>query len=194
MKGRRAWTQALIRLSIAVLALSALAHPGGASEPLLVVRLIGGEGGTYPLSEVECASFVSDSLRIVTSAGTDAYLVASIRRLELLTEDDWAGVDDPPDAAGILEVVHLFQNQPNPFSPGTVIAYEIPVAGQTSLRIYTPSGRLVRRLVDARRAVGRHTAHWDGRDDAGRRIASGVYFYALSAPGVEENRRMILLR
>ena len=181
-------------MSLVVLALSALAQPAGASEPLLVVSLIGGEEATYPLSDVERLTFASDSLRVVTPTGADDYLVASIMRLELLTMVDWASIDDPPFETAILDVVHLFQNQPNPFSPGTEIAYDVPLAGPTSLRIYTPNGRLVRRLVEAHRAAGRHKAHWDGRDDAGRQTASGVYFYALSAPGVEENRRMILLR
>jgi flagellar hook assembly protein FlgD len=56
------------------------------------------------------------------------------------------------------------------------------------------AGRRVRALLDGQRAAGLHQAAWDGRDDAGRAVASGVYFYRLQAAGRVETRRMLLLK
>jgi flagellar hook assembly protein FlgD len=89
--------------------------------------------------------------------------------------------------------VHLFQNQPSPFSPETRISFDLPQAGPVELVIYGVNGRLIRRLVKDARPAGRHTASWNGRDDAGEKVGSGIYFYQLTALGVEESRRMILL-
>ena len=102
-------------------------------------------------------------------------------------------MEDPEKAAALLKTVHLFQNQPNPFSPETRIAFELPQAGKVELGIYSPDGRLVRTLVTGEHAAGRHSIRWDGLNDAGRKVSGGVYFYSLHAPGVEQSRRMILL-
>jgi hypothetical protein len=102
-------------------------------------------------------------------------------------------VVDPRDAAALVKAVHLFQNQPNPFSPETRIAFDLPKSGPVELVIYSVNGRLIRRLVKDTREAGRHTASWDGRDDAGEKVGSGIYFYQLIATGVDESRRMILL-
>jgi flagellar hook assembly protein FlgD len=61
------------------------------------------------------------------------------------------------------------------------------------LGIYGVDGRWIRGLVDDVRGAGPHSVVWDGRDNAGRRVPGGVYFYALTAPGIAESRRMILL-
>jgi flagellar hook assembly protein FlgD len=92
-----------------------------------------------------------------------------------------------------VKAVHLFQNQPNPFSPETSIAFNLPMAGPVELVIYGVNGRRIRGLVKDTREVGRHTASWDGRDDAGEKVSSGIYFYQLTAAGAAESRRMILL-
>ncbi len=104
-----------------------------------------------------------------------------------------SGVDDANMASGVVRLAHLFQNRPNPFAPETQIAFELPQAGHVGLAIYSPDGRLVRQLLSEKREEGRHSATWDGRDEAGKKVASGTYFYQLRAPGVEESRRMILL-
>ena len=108
--------------------------------------------------------------------------------------DDWTGIENPEGVADVLKVLHLFQNQPNPFSPETRIAFELPQEGRTELRIYTVNGRLVRTLMKDTRPAGQYTVCWDGRDAAGESVATGVYFYTLVAPGVQESRKMILLR
>jgi len=77
--------------------------------------------------------------------------------------------------------VTLSQNYPNPFKPESAIRYAIPFNGEISVAIYDLQGRLVARLVSGKQMAGEYTARWDGRDSAGKRVASGVYLYRLEA-------------
>jgi hypothetical protein len=88
----------------------------------------------------------------------------------------------------------LGQNRPNPFNPTTTIRFALPSQNHVRLVIYDAEGGLVRTLVDEVRAEGLHEVVWDGRDGRGTVSSSGVYFYQLTAPGVIEARKMILLK
>jgi subtilisin family serine protease len=92
-------------------------------------------------------------------------------------------------------VAALRQNSPNPFNPTTRIDYEIP-GDKTHVRIavYSVAGRLVRTLVDAVEDRGRRAVTWDGRDDAGRQLPSGVYFYRIETPSFSQQRKMVFLK
>lgn len=73
----------------------------------------------------------------------------------------------------------LSQNFPNPFNPSTAIKFVLPKAGKVTLQIFNETGQLVRALVDGEMNAGRHEISWDGRNQAGAAVASGVYFYQL---------------
>ncbi|HFE64015.1 MAG TPA: T9SS type A sorting domain-containing protein, partial [Caldithrix sp.] len=88
----------------------------------------------------------------------------------------------------------ISQNYPNPFNPTTSIDYQIPKAGQITLDIYDMLGQRVRRLMDGWHESGYYSAEWDGRDDAGLPVASGIYIYRFRAGGYQAARKMILLR
>jgi hypothetical protein len=89
----------------------------------------------------------------------------------------------------------LHQNAPNPFNPETMIRYDVPpMGGRVIVTIYDVSGRLVRTLVDGARTAGQHSARWDGRNENGQRLASGVYFCRMTARGFVGKQKMILLR
>jgi hypothetical protein len=89
----------------------------------------------------------------------------------------------------------LAANVPNPFTSETSISYALPEQDVVSLKVYNVSGQVVRVLVDDEiRAAGRHTIDWDGRDDSGAGVASGVYFARLEAGATVERRRMVVLR
>jgi flagellar hook assembly protein FlgD len=62
-----------------------------------------------------------------------------------------------------------------------VIRYNLPFAGKVSLMIYDVRGRLIKALASGNKTAGEHVVRWDGRDDRGQRIPSGVYFYRLEA-------------
>ncbi len=98
------------------------------------------------------------------------------------------------DGVTASEVV-LHPAAPNPFYPSTAIAFELPGRSTVDLRIYDVRGRLVRTLLEADVIdAGRHTTTWDGRDRAGERVASGVYFYRIEVDGAVATQRMVLLR
>jgi flagellar hook assembly protein FlgD len=89
----------------------------------------------------------------------------------------------------------LDQNFPNPFNPLTTISYELARAVPVKLCVYDVAGRLVRGLRDGGvEQAGRHCVEWDGRDDRGLRVASGVYIYRLEAGDLVTTRRMVLLK
>jgi len=83
---------------------------------------------------------------------------------------------------------------PNPFNPSATLRFETAQAGPVTLDVLAPSGRRVRRLHAGDLPAGRHELAWDGRDDAGRRLASGVYFARLALPGRVETQRLVLLK
>jgi hypothetical protein len=88
----------------------------------------------------------------------------------------------------------LHSNLPNPFNPRTLIRYDVPEGGgEVTLRIFDVSGRLVKTLVAARRSAGRQSVRWDGRDEAGRAVASGVYFCRMQADSFVQTRKLVLL-
>ena len=94
---------------------------------------------------------------------------------------------------GIQPLV-LHQNEPNPFNPSTTIRFELAQPGSVRLRIHDARGRLVRDLLSGDFAEGPHSRQWDGRDDAGRDMPSGVYFCRSEAAGRQEVRKLVLAR
>ena len=88
----------------------------------------------------------------------------------------------------------LLQNVPNPFNPITTIAFELPTEARVDLAVYNLVGQRVRTLVKEMRPAGRYRVTWDSRDDFGRKVSSGIYFYHLAAGKFEATRRMLLLR
>jgi hypothetical protein len=89
----------------------------------------------------------------------------------------------------------LYQNVPNPFNPTTTIRYDVPAGGgHVSLVVYDVNGRLVRALVDRTDDAGAKSVVWDGSDEHGLAVSSGVYFYRLIGPGFSETRKMAVMK
>ena len=102
-----------------------------------------------------------------------------------------------PSAVAMPEVAtrYLGQAYPNPFNPRTTISYELPRAADIHLQVFDVAGKLVRTLVDGQRVeAGPRSVVWNGLDNTGRAVASGMYLYQLSTGEVTETRRMVLLR
>jgi len=89
----------------------------------------------------------------------------------------------------------LSQNFPNPFNPATAMRLGLPAAGNVTLKIYDTLGREIRTLLrNAAKSPGFHIAVWDGKDESGVAVASGVYFYRLTVDGFSQIRKMILVQ
>ena len=176
-----------------------------------------GKAGTilrYPGSGLSAAqryatkyvSFGSDSARVAFFAFSFNSIVEGGERL-FLTQDIMSDyfkavpcysptsvAEDPAFPAPPIPN-SLAQNSPNPFNPSTSIKYSVAQFGPVKLRIYNAGGALIRTLVDAPHAVGTYTARWDGTDDGGRRVGSGVYFYRIeSANGFRDSKKLVLLK
>ncbi|TET45304.1 hypothetical protein E3J62_07750 [candidate division TA06 bacterium] len=110
------------------------------------------------------------------------------------------GVEEGWRVAAIPTIFALGQSNPNPFDRTTAIRYQIPTPRHVTLRVYDIVGKRVRTLVDREKGAGYYTAVWDGRDDGGEELSSGVYFYCLKAwagSGKEEftaTRKLVVMK
>jgi len=88
----------------------------------------------------------------------------------------------------------LSQNLPNPFNPETQISYDLPSACQVKLCIYNLLGQKARTLLDEYQSAGHKIVNWDGKDDRGNGLASGVYFYRIQAGDFTDAKKMIMIK
>jgi len=91
----------------------------------------------------------------------------------------------------------LKQNYPNPFNPSTTIQFDVEPRnehGEVDLSVYDVRGRVVRTLVSSPIEDGHHEIHWDGTDDRGEQLPSGIYVYRLKVGGESSARKMLLVR
>ena len=100
---------------------------------------------------------------------------------------------DEPIANKIDEFI-LHQNYPNPFNPSTTISYQLAVESEVELTIYNTLGQRIRKLVQSHQPVGIYRVQWNGRDDGGKDVASGLYLYQLKTSDFVQGRKMLLLR
>ena len=112
---------------------------------------------------------------------TDSALVVSVK-------------EDNKDKNLIPDKYSLEQNYPNPFNPQTHIRYSLPEAGYVSIKIYRLDGQLIKTLYDNYQLAGRYEKVWNGRNDHGTMVSSGVYFYRLSTDKFSQVRKMIFLK
>jgi hypothetical protein len=160
--------------------------------------------GDYVLSDIELAPtgelFVGD--RVATNPGirlydiqTDAEITIDPIDVGLPPFDITFSVNIPSavttDAPALPSLGHNF---PNPFNPSTTIPFTLVTESHVELSIYDVTGRLVRTLIQERRPAGEQRARWDGRDNRGYSLPSGIYFARLNADGIIATRKMLLLK
>jgi hypothetical protein len=92
------------------------------------------------------------------------------------------------------EAFDLLPNYPNPFNSGTVLPFRTPASARAALHIYNLAGQRVRTLFDGPVPSGLGRAEWDGLDDAGNSVSSGIYLYRMEAEGFGQTRKLLLLR
>ncbi len=100
--------------------------------------------------------------------------------------------DDPASVPGPMAVLH--PNYPNPFNPPTTISFSLGTASPADLAIYNIKGQKVRQLFTGMAQAGEHSLVWDGKDDSGRQMGSGIFFCRLSSPGYTQTHKMVMVK
>ncbi|MBN1561387.1 T9SS type A sorting domain-containing protein [candidate division KSB1 bacterium] len=126
-----------------------------------------------------------DDVRIYSNAFTE-------EEVFYLFENPEDRIDYSPVAKPQEFVLH--QNYPNPFNPATTISYHLAKDGDVLLTIYSQTGHKVRTLVQEKRGSGFQSVRWDGRDDAGQQVSSGIYLYRLQVDEKVQTRKLLLLK
>ncbi len=117
------------------------------------------------------------------------------KKLKLIVGNHQFATTQAGDIGLVPEQFELLQNFPNPFNPETSIRYNLPEASRVSIVIYDLLGRRVRTLIDSQqKETGYFTARWNGLDDLGGQVATGVYIYQLKTSSKSISRKMILLK
>jgi hypothetical protein len=113
------------------------------------------------------------------------------------TLDNTVGIDDLPEM--IPTEFALRQNYPNPFNPVTTLRYDLPTEAVVRLEIYNLQGKLVRLLVNERQSEGSYVIRWNGFNDVGKPVPSGIYLYRIKATGLDSKpfvrvRKMVMVK
>ena len=122
----------------------------------------------------------------VAIAGVDIMVTAYVSDQPVGVEND--GSNEIP------LTFELQQNYPNPFNPSTVISYQLPQNELVNLEIYNALGEKVRTLVNETQDTGKYDVIWDGKNNFGNQLSSGIYLYRLTAGNYVKVMKMVLLR
>lgn len=146
------------------------------------------------------AAAVADSIRVEWPSGqidvyTGIHSTGFYRAVEGISLNPVVtSVANNLPTTGVPADFTLQQNYPNPFNPLTNIAYELSVFGSVELRIYNLIGQEIRTLVDAVQSAGAKTVVWNGKDNVGRSVSSGIYLYRLKVGKSIVSKKMLLLK
>ena len=88
----------------------------------------------------------------------------------------------------------LSQNYPNPFNPSTVIEYSVPIGTNVSIDIFNVLGQKVKTLTNETKAPGTYRVEWDGTDESGQTVSTGIYLYRFHAGDVVQSKKMVLMK
>jgi hypothetical protein len=140
---------------------------------------------------------------LTRTEGTETYLFGfhlwymeptSAKRLLDMIIDGGQGEATEPYEDALPVSFALHQNYPNPFNGSTKIIYDLPRSSRVALEVFNILGRKVRTLMDQVQPAGSRVIDWDGLDDTGHPVASGVYLYRFKTDAAAESRKMILLK
>lgn len=114
-------------------------------------------------------------------------------KLDVMATLQLLPVDENEEESFVPETIELRQNYPNPFNPTTTIPYFINERTEVQILVVNILGQKIRSLCSGIKNPGSYTIDWDGKDDAGRSVSSGIYFYRLEAGKLSQTKKMILL-
>lgn len=184
-------------LSMGIFVASSAATEGEAQDGTVRTRgsgyclrafAMGSAGGRGVGARYRLMSYFARPMSVLHGTGNErnlyAYCVGSVR-IGNSNEDS-----DSPERTGNM----LFQNFPNPFNPATTIEYAVVIESPVEMAIFDIQGRKVRTLVDEVKSPGRYNVVWDGTNDKGDTVSSGIYLYRLTVGTSSSVRKMLVIR
>lgn len=135
-------------------------------DPFVTINTSAPSSVHYRVTAVDNANNESD---YSNSVSTNSYSVPKILSEPIVSNTTLT----------IPQKIALYQNYPNPFNPATEIKFALPENGHVIINIYNLAGKKIRTLLDEQRTAGYHTISWDGKDESGHDVASGIYFYRI---------------
>ena len=162
-----------------------------------------GDNGTHSRAQISVAGYSSGAhtVELVDPVGCFTPRVVTCPTGVAKADAEWAADDalwsNTAEAAIMQEVdagTKLLGNHPNPFNPSTTISYGLGEDGFVTLKIYNTLGEEVATLVNGFQAAGLKSATWDGRNNAGAPVASGIYIYRLTAGDMVKSEKMMLMK
>ncbi|MDZ7332075.1 MAG: FG-GAP-like repeat-containing protein [candidate division KSB1 bacterium] len=177
----------------------------GRGEEIVVSEVVGsGCDGQYwwiAASQLIPTWQVGDSLQVIIREKSGRLMGSTTVRLSKAGSDfggtvvlSNANIQTHESQSAIPQQFVLYQNYPNPFNPETQIIFELPQVSQVKVQIYDISGRLVRILANGSMNAGRHQLRWDGRDEAGKLVSTGIYLCRLEAAEYQRSMKLILAK
>jgi len=139
-------------------------------------------GGHAPASIIE--HYADWSLKIVGNQNYDIEMAREVWaffKRHTLSGNDTTSIINTGFIDLPIKSYQLSQNYPNPFNLETVISYQLPVFSKVTLKVYDVLGKEVRKLVNGNKPDGNHSVVWNGKDNSGQQLSSGVYFYSLKS-------------
>ncbi len=169
---------------------------GGTTWSLVEQRTIAGKSDwvekIYPLIAYVGMSDVRVRLRAGTGTAETHYLYWYVDDVEVFYTKEGVGIGGDLPAIGAQAALHAAS--PNPFNPRTRVSFTMAEAGEATLQVFDLSGRLVRTLLDGHQQAGDHSVTFDGRDDHGAALPSGVYTARLVNGGTAQTTRLLMLK
>lgn len=163
--------------SWAMAAIDSLAHPTGSQYDNFAVGDLDGDGD-------------DEIVYTGTARGASS---GDVQPITVLNYNGAVGIDDEL-SNNAPTGYELSQNYPNPFNPNTTISFTIPTSENVSLTIYNVRGQVVKTLVNDSRSAGTHNIQWDGLNNFGQKVASGIYIYTLRTSNFVESKKMTMLK
>ena len=186
-------TEATLHESVVTLTLSGGAYERSIFKIRGAVEVSGIAGvtvGTFGIDRISDTEITVELEFNGTDFDTDATLTFTVGADAIANYNGPALTTQIPVTA--IRENALVANFPNPFNPETWISYQLAAPAEVALTIYALNGQVVRRLALGHQSAGTYAAYWDGRSEFGKPVASGVYFYRLTAGNFTATRKMLI--
>ena len=147
-------------------------------------EIITGRGGSTPIKNYEVYNFNTGSFE-------PGILISQMQNYSLVRLGE---LGEPQNIIPTIDKLQLHGNYPNPFNPETNISFSLPKEQKIELTIYNLKGQKVRQLVSGQLSAGEHSVIWEGKEDNGKQVSSGLYLYKLKTKDQELSKKMLLLK